>query len=156
MTSLGCYRRVRHDVKRTSSCTQRWTLSVINWRPTTTLAIVDIQLWTRSSREKYPYFWRYTNSLPKQCRISQGKPLCQQRVWSVQPFGYSTGFWLTDGQTDKHRAITNNVPAQHQAGKKYLTSSIGNTFWHFVGWLEFTVLWTDRRASNVTIYHTNL
>jgi len=31
-----------------------------------------------TSRGKYPNFWRYPNSLPTQCRISPGKPLCQK------------------------------------------------------------------------------
>jgi len=78
------------------------TLTVhLSWqhlrRSTCSCEIFEVQSLGASSRGKYPYFWRYPNSLPTQCMIRWGKPLCQTRAAaaarSVQPFSYSADMW---------------------------------------------------------------
>ena len=117
--SAAADRPAQRGVSRPSCCAPMWTLSVTNWWPTTVTSLshcppqlttpetIDVQLrnflspefWTKFQKDKYHYFLTYPNSLPTQCRIGRGNPLCQKRARSIQPIRHNTGWWRTDGHT---------------------------------------------------------
>jgi len=109
-------------------CTQTWTLSVINWRPTSVNSLshsastgVDNICDGRRAEAK---FWspEFGDKVPDgntlifgDTRIPcRGKPLWQKRALSIQPFWYNTSLW----SMDIHGVIANTNLAQCCAGKK--------------------------------------
>ena len=97
-----------------SCCTQRWTLSVINWWPMT---VVSLPHWASTYVDNtcddrlavaelfYVESWNLvldeTEDTPfHKCGIIRGERLCHKRAGSIQLFWYSTGVWRTDRRTD--------------------------------------------------------
>jgi len=88
---------VRARAEARTSATEHVTLCC-TWRPSALSTrphgqVAKFFLSPECFTVKYPHFWIYPNSLPTQCRISPGKPLCQKWARPERLLSYSAGLW---------------------------------------------------------------